>query len=104
MCIAEGNEAKTTYVTRYRAFEFLVMHFGLNTAPATFCTLMNQLFKEHLDKFVIVYLENIVVYNQMLEEYVKHIQTIFIILRENTLFVQREKCYFAQTNILFLGH
>ena len=102
--IAEGHEAKTTCVTKYGAFEFLVMPFGLTNAPATFCTLMNQLFKEYLDKFVVVYLDDIVVYSQTLEEHVKHLRTIFKVLRENTLFIKREKCYFAQTEILFLGH
>ena len=57
-----------------------------------------------MDKFVVVYLDDIVVYSQTLEEHVKHLRTIFKVLRENTLFVKREKCYFAQTEILFLGH
>ncbi|KAA0053609.1 reverse transcriptase [Cucumis melo var. makuwa] len=58
--IAEGDEPKTTCVTRYGAFEFLVMSFGLTNAPATFCTLMNQVFHDYLDKFVVVYLDDIV--------------------------------------------
>ncbi|KAJ8511859.1 hypothetical protein OPV22_002293 [Ensete ventricosum] len=91
VCIAEGDEAKTTCVTRYGAFKFLVMPFGLTNAPATFCTLMNQLFKEYLDKFVVVYLDDIVVYSQTLDEHVGHLRTIFKVLRENTLFVKREK-------------
>ena len=66
--IAKGDEPKTTCVTRYGAFEFLVMPFGLTNAPATFCTLMNQVFHEYLNKFVVVYLDDIVVYNSTLEE------------------------------------
>ena len=66
--IVEGDEPKTTCVTRYGAFEFLVMPFGLTNAPATFCTLMNQVFHEYLNKFVVVYLDDIVVYNSTLEE------------------------------------
>ena len=104
MHITEGDKAKTTYVTRYGVFEFLVMPFGLTNAPATFRTLMNQLFKEHLDKFVVVYFDDFFIYSQTLEEHVKHLRTIFKVLRENTLFVKREKCYFTQTKILFLGH
>ena len=57
--IAEGDEAKTTCVTRYGAFEFLMMPFGLTNAPATFCTLMNRLFHPYLDRFVVVYLDAI---------------------------------------------
>ena len=54
--VAEGDEQKTTCVTRYGAFEWLVMPFGLTNALATFCTLMNHVFHEYLDKFVVVYL------------------------------------------------
>ena len=104
MHIVKGDEVKTTCVTRYGAFEFLVMPFGLTNALAMFCTLMNQLFKGYLDKFVVIYLDDIVIYSQTLEEYVEHLRTIFKILRENTLFMKREKCYFAQTEILFLRH
>ena len=102
--IAGGDEGKTTCVTRYGAFEFLVMPFGLTNAPATFCTLMNQLFHDYLDKFVVVYLDDIVVYSRTLEEHVEHLRTILGILRENPLYVKKEKCYFAQEEILFLGH
>lgn len=59
--IVEGDEPKTTRVTRYGAFKWLVMPFGLTNAPATFCILMNQVFCEYLDKFVVVYLDDIVV-------------------------------------------
>ncbi|TYK15860.1 reverse transcriptase [Cucumis melo var. makuwa] len=74
--IAEGDEAKTTCVTRYGAFEFLVMPFGLTNAPATFCTLMNQVFHEYLDEFVVVYLDDIVVYSTTMEEHRDHLQKI----------------------------
>ncbi|TYK01231.1 reverse transcriptase [Cucumis melo var. makuwa] len=72
--IAEGDEPKTTCVTRYGAFEFLVMPFGLTNAPATFCKLMNQVFHEYLDKFVVVYLDDIVVYSTTMEEHRDHLQ------------------------------
>lgn len=64
--IADGDEQKTTCVTRYGSFEFLVMPFGLTNAPATFCTLMNKIFHPFLDKFVVVYLDDIVVYSDSL--------------------------------------
>lgn len=70
--IAEGDETKTTCVTRYRAFELRVMSFGLTNAPATFCTLMNQVFHEYLDEFMVVYLDYIVVYNATMVQHREH--------------------------------
>ncbi|KAA0036157.1 RNA-directed DNA polymerase-like protein [Cucumis melo var. makuwa] len=102
--IAEGDEPKTTCVTRYGSFEFLVMPFGLTNAPATFCTLMNQVFHEYLDKFVVVYLDDIVVYSTTMEEHRDHLQKVFQKSKENQLYVKREKCFFAQEQINFLGH
>lgn len=102
--IAEGDEAKTTCVTRYGAFEFLVMPFSLTNALATFCTLMNKLFHPYLDKFVVVYLDDIVVYSDTLEEHVNHLRKVFQVLRENELYVKREKCDFAKEEVIFLGH
>ena len=67
-CMVEGDELKKTCVTRYGAFKFMVMGFGLTNAPLTLCTWMNQVFHEYLDQFIVVYLDDIVVYNVMLEE------------------------------------
>lgn len=75
--IDEGDESKTTYVTRYVAFKFLVMSFALTNAMVTFFTLMNKLFHHYLDKFVVVYLDDIVVYNNTLKERVDHIRKVF---------------------------
>ncbi|XP_060673257.1 uncharacterized protein LOC125420382 [Ziziphus jujuba] len=102
--IAEGDEEKITCVTRYGAFEFLVMPFGLTNAPATFCTLMNQVFRDFLHKFVVVYLDDIVIFNPTLEEHVEHIRMVLQRLRENQLFVKKEKCAFGRRKIKFLGH
>ncbi|GKV41043.1 hypothetical protein SLEP1_g48622 [Rubroshorea leprosula] len=102
--IADGDEAKTTCVTRYGAYEFLVMPFGLTNAPATFCTLMNKVVHPFVDKFVVVYLDDIVVYSETLEEHVQHLRQVFQVLRENELYVKPEKCSFAQQEVMFLGH
>ncbi|XP_020101642.1 uncharacterized protein LOC109719402 [Ananas comosus] len=85
-------------------YEFLVMPFGLTNAPATFCTLMNKLFHPYLDRFVVVYLDDIVVYSNTLEEHIEHLRTVFQVLRENQLFVKKEKCIFAKEEVHFLGH
>ena len=75
--IAEGDEAKTTSVTSYGSYEFLVMLFGLTNAPATFCNLMNDVLFDYLDAFVVVYLDDIVVYNQTISEHEMHLKKDF---------------------------
>ncbi|KAL6326371.1 hypothetical protein AAG906_007876 [Vitis piasezkii] len=102
--IAEGDEPKTTCVTRYGSYEFLVMPFGLTNAPATFCTLMNKIFHPYLDKFVVVYLDDIVIYSNTLKEHEEHLRKVFKILRQNELYVKKEKCSFAKEEVSFLGH
>lgn len=77
---------------RYGAFDFLMMPFELTNAPAMFCTLMNQLFHDYLDKFM-AYLDDIM-YSRILKEHAEHLQTILGILRDNYLFVK--KCYLAE--------
>ena len=86
---------KTTCVTRYGAYEFLVMSLGLTNAPATFCNLMNDVLFEYIDAFVVVYLDDIVIYSQSLREHEMHMSLVFQRLRENRLFVKKEKCEFA---------
>ena len=102
--IAEGDEPKTTCVTRYDSYEFLVMPFGLTNAPATFCTLMNKIFHPYLDKFVVVYLDDIIICSITLKEHVEHLRKIFKILRQNELYVRKKNCSFAMEEVSFLGH
>lgn len=102
--IGEGDEPKMTWVTRYGAFEWLGMPFGLTNAPATFCTLMNRLFYPFLDQFFVIYLDDIVVYNNSLAEHVEHLLQVFEVLGKNELFVKKDKCTFAQSYVQFLGH
>ena len=79
--IAEGDKPKTTCVTKYGSFEFLVMPFGLTNAPTTFCILMNKIFHSYLDKFVVVHLDDIVIYSSTLKEHAEHLRKVFKILR-----------------------
>ena len=104
MRVAEEGEAKTTCVTRYGSFEFLVMPFRLTNALATFCNLMNDVIFDFLDSFVVVYLDDIVTYNPTLEDHLVHLQKVIDRLGQNQLFVKKEKCEFARTEIKFLGH
>lgn len=102
--IASGDEEKTAIVTRYGSYEFLVMPFGLTNAPATFCTMMNNVFRPYLDKFVVVYLDDIVVYSSSLEEHKEHLRKVFLALRRHELYAKKEKCSFAKEEVEFLGH
>ncbi|KAL1194880.1 RNA-directed DNA polymerase-like protein [Cardamine amara subsp. amara] len=80
------------------------MPFGLTNAPATFCMLMNQIFQPYLDRVVVEYIVDIVINSDSMEKHVGHLQTVFWILRENKLYVKREKCTFAIAEVQFLGH
>jgi hypothetical protein len=80
--IAEGDEEKTACHTRYGSYEFLVMPFGLTNAPATFCTLMNDIFRKWFDDFVVVYIDDILVYNGSIEEHAEHLRKVSQRLRE----------------------
>jgi hypothetical protein len=102
--IAEGDEEKTACRTRYGSYEFMVMPFGLTNAPATFYTLMNDIFREWLDDFVVVYIDDILIYRSSLEEHVEHLRKVFQRLRENKLYAKLEKCEFRVTEVDFLGH
>ncbi|KAK5843412.1 hypothetical protein PVK06_005869 [Gossypium arboreum] len=85
MRVAEGDEPKTACMTRYGSFEFLVIPFGLKNALTMFCTLMNKVLQPFLDRFVVVYLDDNVVYSKTLEEHVGHLREVFHTLRENKL-------------------
>jgi len=80
------------------------MPFGLTNAPATFCTLMNDIFREWLDDFVVVYIDDILIYSGSLEEHAEHLRKAFQRLRENKLYAKLEKCKFGVTEVDFLGH
>ncbi len=83
------------------AYEFLVMR---TNAPATFCTLMNDIFREWLDDFVVVYIDDILIYSSSMEEHAKHLRKVFQRLKENKLYAKLEKCEFGVTKMDFLRH
>ena len=102
--IVEEDEPKTTCVTRYGSYEFLVIPFGPINAPTTFYTLMNKIFHPYLNKFVVVYLDDIVIYSNTLKNHVENLRKVFKILRHNKLYVKKKKCSFANEEVSFLGH
>lgn len=82
MRVTKGDEGKTTHVTRYGSFEFLVMPFVLTNAHATFFNLINDVLYEFLDSFVVVYLDDIVIYSECFEDHVTYLRRVFYKLRE----------------------
>ena len=93
MRIAKGDEPKTTYVTRYGSYEFLVMPFGLTNAPAIFCNLMNDVFYEFVDRFIVVYLDDIVIYSESLKDHLEHFRKVLSKLRDiNCMSRKRSVC------------
>jgi hypothetical protein len=102
MRVREEDIPKTAFSTRYGHFEFVVMPFGLTNAPATFMDLMNRIFKKYLDQFVVVFVDDILVYSKTREEHEEHLQIDLQILRENQLFSKLEKCEFWLEVVKFL--
>ena len=90
--VRENDVSKTTFKTRYGHYEFLEMPFGLTNAPTAFMDLMNKGFSPYLDKFVIVFIDDILVYSGSLEEHTEHLQTVLQILRERQLYAKFSKC------------
>lgn len=101
--IAEGDKWKTAFRTRYGLFEYLVMPFGLTNAPASFQHLMNNTFHDMLDNFVIIYLDDILIYSKDLETHEDHVKQVLARLRKAGLYAKAEKCEFHQTKTDFLG-
>jgi len=96
--------SKTTFRNRYGHYEFTVVPFGLTNAPATFMCLMNGIFKNYLDKFIIVFLDDILIYSKSEEEHEKHLTIALQVLRENQLYEKLSQCSFYQQQIHYLGH
>ncbi|GJS61437.1 putative nucleotidyltransferase, ribonuclease H [Tanacetum coccineum] len=94
----------TAFRTRYGHYEFLVMPFGLTNAPAVFMDLMNRIFHEYLDKFVIVFIDDILVYSKSEEEHEQHLRIVLEILRQKKLYAKFLKCEFWLQQVAFLGH
>eukprot|EP00066_Takifugu_rubripes_P011978 XP_011601244.1 PREDICTED: uncharacterized protein LOC105416325 [Takifugu rubripes] len=101
--IREGDEWKTAFNTPLGHFEYLVMPFGLTNAPAVFQALINDVLRDMLNKFIFVYLDDILIFSESEEEHVQHVRLVLQRLMENRLFVKAEKCEFHTTSISFLG-
>ncbi|GKV45643.1 hypothetical protein SLEP1_g52705 [Rubroshorea leprosula] len=95
---------KTTFRSKYGHYEFLVMPFGLTNAPTAFMNLMNRIFQLYLDKFVIVFIDDILIFSPDEESHKEHLVIVLQILREKKLYAKFDKCEFWLNRISFLGH
>ncbi|KAI3733075.1 hypothetical protein L1987_64292 [Smallanthus sonchifolius] len=102
--IQEEDIPKMTFRTRYGHYEFLVMPFGLTNVPAVFMDLMNRVCKPYLDKFVIVFIDDILIYSQTNEEHEHHLKSILELLRNEKRYAKFSKCEFRIREVHFLGH
>lgn len=98
------DEHKTTFKTHHGHFEFRVMPFGLTSAPATFQGYMNNILSPLLRKFVLVFVDDILIYSKTLSDHVQHLQSVLQILTKHQLKVKSSKCSFAQQRLAYLGH
>jgi hypothetical protein len=102
--IYDEDIPKTAFSTRYGLYEYLVMSFGLTNAPAHFMYLMNSVFMPELDKFVIVFIDDILVYSKSTEDHEEHLRVVLQRLRDHQLYAKFSKCEFWINEVSFLGH
>ena len=102
--IREEDIPKTAFTTRYGLSEYTVMSFGLTNAPATFSRSMNSIFMEYLDKFVVVYLDDILIYSKNEEEHAEHLRLLLMKLREHRLYAKFSNCELWLPEVTYQGH
>jgi hypothetical protein len=102
--IREQDIPKIAFTTRYGLYEYTVMSFGLTNAPAYFMTMMNKVFMEYLDKFIVVFIDDILIYSKDEKEHEQHLRLIMEKLREHKLYAKFSKCEFWLNKVGFLGH
>ncbi|GKD16154.1 putative reverse transcriptase domain-containing protein [Tanacetum coccineum] len=102
--VREEDIPKTAFRTRYGHYEFRVMPFGLTNAPAVFMDLMNRVCKPYLDKFVIVFIDDILIYSHNEKEHEEHLKTILELLKKEELYAKFSKCEFWINTVKFLGY
>jgi hypothetical protein len=102
--IKKGDEWKTAFRKRYGLYEYLVMPFGLANAPATFQNMMNEIFRDLIDRGVLIYMDDFLIYTTTLEEHIEIVKDVFSRLQLWDLAVEIDKCEFHRTEVEFLGY
>jgi hypothetical protein len=100
----EGEEWKTAFRIRFGLYEYLVIPFGLTNALATFQAYINNVLRKYLDVFIVVYLDDILVYSKTYEEHVQHVRYVLTALRDADLRIKAEKTEFYKQEVKFLGY
>ena len=102
--VKEEDIPKTTFMTRYGHYEFLVMSFGLTNVQVVFMDTMNRVFHDCLDQFIVIFIGDILIYSKTLEEHKEQLQKALERLRREKLYARLEKCEFWLDSVSFLGH
>jgi hypothetical protein len=102
--MAPEDIEKTAFKTKYGLYEYVVMPFGLTNAPSTFQHLMNNVLHPYVDRFVMVYLDDILIYSNTPEKHAEHLRLVLSALRKAQLYCKMSKCSFFQTEVDYLGH
>jgi hypothetical protein len=104
LCMRKEDIHKTVFRTHDGMYEFLVMPFGLCNAPATFQALMNDVLRPFLRRFVLVFFDDILIYNKSWADHLRHLRVILTELRRHILFVKHSKCAFGVSSVAYLDH
>ena len=102
--IRAEDVSRTAFRTPMGHYEFVVLPFGLTNAPATFQAVMNRIFEPYIGRFVVVYLDDILVFSWNCEEHLKHLETCLDVLRKQKFHAKASKCHWAKSELEYLGH